>query len=138
TEIILTNAFDDLLAEEVRGRGPRALDLLRTLIGIPSISGFEGKHDVPGSVGGILWEAIGAAGLIERYFEAVDPARENIIAVLHGTSRGRVLVMDAHTDTVPPGDHSDWIGGDPFSAREGRVTYLGTNRVRLEVDGRAL
>src|SRR6185295_17584279 len=47
----------------------------------------------------------------------------------------RCFVIDAHMDHVPEGQLNRWLNGDPFSAAEGTVTYLGDRRIRLEVAG---
>jgi len=47
--------------------------------------------------------------------------------------RGPVMVGDAHTDSVPAGDHAYCIDCDPFAARAGHVTYLGNDSIRLAV-----
>lgn len=111
---------------------PDALDLLRRLIQTPSVSGSEGRHDEPGTVGGLIWTALGTVGGVERAAEEVIPDRDNVIALIRGT-HGPIIVLDAHTDTVPAGGPAHWIDGDPYSAREGEVAYLGDDRIRLSV-----
>jgi acetylornithine deacetylase/succinyl-diaminopimelate desuccinylase-like protein len=57
-----------------------------------------------------------------------------VVAVLRGAAAGTV-VLDAHTDTVPPGDAAAWVRGDPYCAADAEVVWLGDDRVRLLVDG---
>ena len=45
------------------------------------------------------------------------------------------MVLDAHTDTVPAGEPDRWLDSDPFSASDGEVTWLGGDKVRLQVGG---
>lgn len=130
----------DLLAAltaEVDRRQPAALALLRELIRTPSPTGAEGRHDQPGSVAHLLWHALAEPG-IERHADEVKPERGNVLGIVRGAADGGVFLLDAHTDTVPAGDSGRWLDGDPFSARDGTVTYLGANRVRLEVGDLAL
>jgi acetylornithine deacetylase/succinyl-diaminopimelate desuccinylase-like protein len=116
---------------------PRALDLLRALIRTPSVTGEEGDHRDRASVAGILWASLADVPGIERDAESVAPARDNVMAVL-GSQAERVMVLDAHTDTVPAGDAERWIDGDPFSALDGVVTWLGGDRLSLEVGGESM
>jgi acetylornithine deacetylase/succinyl-diaminopimelate desuccinylase-like protein len=110
---------------------PEALALLKSLIRTPSVSGDEGVHDDPSSVAGLLWQSLDRPGL-DRHADAAAPGRENVIATLAGGGDG-VFVLDAHTDTVPPGAPEQWRDGDPYAASDGEVRYLGDNRVRLTV-----
>lgn len=121
------------LAAEVARREPAALDLLRQLIRTPSVTGGEGSHDQDGTVAHLLWAALGSDEGIERQVDPIAPDRDNLLGLLRGAAGGGIVVLDAHTDTVPAGDPERWLDADPFSAREGIVTYLGGNRVRLEV-----
>lgn len=126
--------LDTRLADEVERREPAALALLRDLIRTPSVSGQEGTHDDPRSVNGRLWNALATETGIERTHQRVAAGRDNVLALIRGRGDG-VFVLDAHTDTVAPGDAAAWIGGDPYAASDGIVAYLGQNRVRLTVGG---
>lgn len=110
---------------------PAALDLLRQTIRTPSVSGQEGSHDDPASVAGQLWASLAGRSL-ERAADQVAPGRDNVVALIRGAT-DRVVVLAAHTDTVPPGDPGAWYGGDPYAAADGTVTWLGGDRLRLEV-----
>lgn len=116
---------------------PRALALLRALIRTPSVTGHEGVHDEPASVAGLLWSSLAGATGLERAADPALPGRENVLGVLRGNGT-RVVVLDAHTDTVPPGDPAAWHEGDPFSAADGEVRWLGNDRVRLTVNGQVV
>ncbi len=116
---------------------PRAIELLRRLIRTPSVTGAEGVHDNPASVAGALWSSLAGLPALDRVADAVLPGRENVIGVLRGDGN-RVVVLDAHTDPVPPGDPAAWHGDDPWSAADGEVVWLGNDRVRVLVGGRVV
>ncbi len=62
-------------------------------------------------------------------------AQHNLVAT-RAPSSGDRLLLAAHLDTVPPGDHSLWTatGGDPFALteREGELYGLGVADVKLD------
>ncbi|MGI9253718.1 MAG: M20/M25/M40 family metallo-hydrolase, partial [Thermomicrobiales bacterium] len=123
--------FDDAIANAVSASTPEALDLLRRLIQTPCVTGDEGSASEPSSAAGLLWASLAELPGAERHADTVEPNRDNIIACLSGGD-GRVVILDAHYDTVPTGDPSQWLDGNPFSAADGTVTYLGNDRIRLE------
>lgn len=125
------------LGAEVGRLEPPALDILRDLIRTPSVSGDEGGHLDPTSVAGRLWSSLTSFPGIDRDADPVFPDRDNIVAIIPG-NRERVFVLDAHTDTVPAGDPSTWLDGGPYAATDGEVTWLGNDRVRLEVQGQTI
>lgn len=127
------DAVDRWIDEAVGAAEPAAIDLLRRLIRTPSVSGAEGTHTDPSSVSGILWRSL-EMWPVERTADPVLPGRDNVLALLRGSGPG-VVVLDAHTDTVPAGEARLWLDGDPFSAADGVVAYLGHDRLRLEVGG---
>jgi acetylornithine deacetylase/succinyl-diaminopimelate desuccinylase-like protein len=118
--------------DEIARLEPAALDLLRALIRTPSVTGDEGAHDDPASVAGQLWTSLDRTG-VARGADPVLPGRDNIVAMIAGDPAGEVLVLDAHTDTVPPGAPEQWRDGDPWSAIDGEARYLGNDRIRLTV-----
>jgi len=125
-------AIHDAIREAVQALEPEALDLLRALIRTPSVTGDEGDFEDPSSAAGLLYASLADRAGVRREGDRVEPGRSNVIALLAG-GPGEVFVLDAHVDTVPAGDPAAWVGGDPFSAIDGAVTYLGHDRVRLEV-----
>lgn len=125
-------SLETVLGNEVARLEPAAIDLLRSLIRAPSETGSEGDHRDERSVAGRLWRSIAAMPGVERHADPVFPSRDNVIAVLGG-NRDRVLVLDAHTDTVPAGEPERWVDRDPYSAGDGLVTWIGDDRVRLQV-----
>jgi acetylornithine deacetylase/succinyl-diaminopimelate desuccinylase-like protein len=125
------------IAREIDRLEPAAIDLLRALIRTPSVTGAEGDHRDPLSVSGRLWESLTAHPAIVRFADPISAGRDNVIAAL-GTAKHKVMVLDAHTDTVPAGEPERWFGGEPFSAADGIVTWLGNDRVRLDVNGKTI
>jgi acetylornithine deacetylase/succinyl-diaminopimelate desuccinylase-like protein len=120
------------LTAEVGRLEDSAIDLLRDLIRTPSVSGDEGDHRDLASVAGKLWSSLAAFPGIDRDADPVFPGRDNVIAIIPG-NRERVFVLDAHTDTVPAGDPTAWLDDGPYAATDGEVTWLGDDRVRLNV-----
>ncbi len=128
----LTTRINAALHGEVARLEPAALDLLRILIRTPSVTGDEGNHRSERSVAGQLWASLENKPGVLRYADPVFPNRDNIIAVVSGNAE-RVMVLDAHTDTVPAGESSRWFDQDPFSASDGMIHWLGEDRVLLQV-----
>jgi acetylornithine deacetylase len=129
--------LDDGLAQTIRGavqaRREDAVNLLRELVRIPSVTGKEG------AVGEVVGRAFSERGLDVDTWEATreetEPYRDhvgeqsayedrpNVAGVRSGTARGRSILLNAHTDTVDPGDPTAWKG-DPLSGNlEGDLLY---------------
>jgi acetylornithine deacetylase len=129
--------FDDGLAQTIRGavqaRREDAVSLLQELVRIPSVTGEEG------AVGEVVGRAFSERGLDVDTWEATreetEPYRDhvgeqnsyenrpNVAGVRSGTGVGRSILLNAHTDTVDPGDPAAWRG-DPLSgALEGDLLY---------------
>lgn len=131
------NALLSAIDRAVRDAEAEGLALLRGTIRTPSLTGSEGRHTEPGTVSHVLWESLAGEPGLTRHAAEAEPGRDSIIATV-GTDPRRVFVLDAHTDTVPPGSAEQWWGGDPFAAADGTITYLGNDRVRLEVGAHAI
>src|SRR5215208_3709174 len=129
--------FDDGLAEArggaVQARREDAVILLRELVRVPSVTGEEG------AVGVIVERAFSERGLDVDTWEATreetEPYREhvgeqssyenrpNVAGTSRGAGGGRSILLNAHTDTVDPGDPAAWRG-DPLSGNlEGDLLY---------------
>jgi acetylornithine deacetylase/succinyl-diaminopimelate desuccinylase-like protein len=106
--------------------------LLQDLVRIRSLARQEGTTSQPGTLIARLRQELGQVGSIEVAEQSLGPTSQNLIEVLAGTG-DRCFVIDAHTDTVPEGQAKGWFDGDPFSAAEGEVHYLGNGRIRIEV-----
>ena len=120
--------FDDGLAQDIRGavqaRREDAVSLLRELVRVPSVTGEEG------AVGAVVGRAFSERGLEVDTWEATreetEPYRDhvgeqssyegrpNVAGTRRGMGDGRSILLNAHTDTVDPGDPAAWKG-DPLS-----------------------
>ena len=129
--------LDDDLAVAIRGavlaRREDAVRLLQELVRIRSVTGEEG------AVGEVVGRAFSERGLevdrweatreeMESYRDHVGEQssyenRPNVAGVRRGTGGGRSILLNAHTDTVDPGDPAAWKG-DPLSGDlEGDLLY---------------
>jgi acetylornithine deacetylase len=129
--------LDDGLAEAIRGAVQAgredAVSLLQELVRVPSVTGEEG------AVGAVVGRAFSERGLDVDTWEATreetEPYREhvgeqssyenrpNIADTRRGAGNGRSILLNAHTDTVDPGDPTAWKG-DPLSGNlEGDLLY---------------
>jgi acetylornithine deacetylase len=129
--------FDDGLSQTIRGavhaRREDAVSLLRELVRVPSVTGAEG------AVGAVVGRAFSERGLDVDTWEATreetEPYRDhvgeqisyenrpNVAGTRRGTGDGRSILLNAHTDTVDPGDPTAWRG-DPLSGNlEGDLLY---------------
>ena len=106
-------------------------EILKDLIRSESPSGGEGTAGDANSMVGKVHAAAAPHGT-KVTSQAVGPNSENVIEVLEGVG-SRAFVIEAHTDAVPPGGRRRWADGDPYSAAEGWVEYLGGDRVAVEV-----
>jgi acetylornithine deacetylase len=129
--------LDDELAQTIRGavqaRREDAVSLLQELVRVPSVTGEEG------AVGAVVGRAFSERGLDVDTWEATreetEPYREhigeqssyenrpNVAGTKRGTGEGRSILLNAHTDTVDPGDSTAWKE-DPLSGNlEGDLLY---------------
>ncbi|HWS81819.1 MAG TPA: ArgE/DapE family deacylase [Rubrobacter sp.] len=129
--------FDDGLAQAIRGavqaRREDAVSLLRELVRVPSVTGEEG------AVGSVVGRAFSERSLEVDTWEATseetEPYRDhvgeqssyegrpNVAGTRRGMGDGRSILLNAHTDTVDPGDPAAWKG-DPLSGDlEGDLLY---------------
>lgn len=118
--------------------GQEIVDFIVQLVQVPSVTGDEA------AVQDVVAETMGAHGLsVDRwepdaadlapYAEHVgsfDPGafagRPNVVGTLRGAGGGRSLILNAHIDTVDPGDPARW-SRPPFSAAivDGRIVGRG-------------
>ena len=125
------------LARAIRGavqaRREDAVALLRELVRTRSVTGEEG------AVAEVVERAMGARSLevdtwdatpeeMEPYIDQVGEQssyenRPNVVGIRRGSGGGRSILLNAHIDTVDPGDPAAWKG-DPLSgAVEGDLLY---------------
>jgi acetylornithine deacetylase len=120
--------LDDELVGAIRGaveaRREEAVRLLQELVRTPSATGGEG------AVGVVVERAFGARDLdvdtwqatpgeMEPYRDQVGEQdsyedRPNVTGIRRGSGNGRSILLNAHTDTVDPGDPDAWRE-DPLS-----------------------
>lgn len=88
------------------------VDLLQRMVRIPSVAPPCQLEEIASFVA----EELGSYGLnvVTAGDEGQGWARPNVLATLDGTEEGWGLVLDAHTDVVPPYDLSQWKV-DPFA-----------------------
>jgi len=78
------------------------------------------------AVADVLIERLKAAGLEIKIFEA-GAGRPNVLAIWRGKTKGKILLLNGHMDTVPPGPRENWKF-DPFSGRlaDGQICGRGS------------
>jgi acetylornithine deacetylase len=129
--------LDEELAEAIRGavqaRREDAARLLQELVRVLSVTGDEG------AVGEVVERAFSERGLDVDTWDAtpeeMEPYRDhvgeqdsyenrpNVAGVRRGKGGGRSILLNAHVDTVDPGESAAWKG-DPLSgALEGDLLY---------------
>ncbi|CAN5786593.1 hypothetical protein BH18ACT11_BH18ACT11_23450 [soil metagenome] len=129
--------LDDGLVGAIRGaveaRRGEAVRLLQELVRTPSVTGEEG------AVGLVVERAFGARNLdvdaweatpgeMEPYTDHVGEQdsyenRPNVAGVRRGSGNGRSILLNAHVDTVDPGNPAAWRE-DPLSGTvEGDLLY---------------
>ena len=112
----------------------QAVDLLGHLVGIPSIGGSAAEVEIQHVMADVLrdsgmdvdtWDIDLQAVTSDPAFPGQEVERTvavGVLGVIRGSGGGRSLLIDGHTDVVPPGDPEQW-DADPFTLR------------RLERDG---
>jgi len=106
------------------------VESLGALVRIPSVGGTDAEVEVQEHVADLLreldcdvdqWEVDLDETARDPWFPGVEVERERAVGVVGtaGPSAADVvpgLVLQGHTDVVPPGDPQTWLGSDPFSA----------------------
>lgn len=135
------------VSEAVDARRDEAVRLLQALVRVPSVTGGEG------AVQDVVEEAFRGRGLVVDRWEATPEetapyldhvgeqetysGRPNVVGTRSGEGGGQSLLLNAHVDTVAPGDPAAWtrspsgeLAGDIFYGRGscdmkgGLVTHL--------------
>lgn len=119
------------IVEAVERRREELFALIRELVRVPSVTGDEG------AVQAVVAERMGALGLevdvwepdaaeLAPYAEHVGSfpslaGRPNVVGTWRGRGTGRSLILNAHIDTVEPGDPGRWthppFGGEIAGGR---------------------
>ncbi len=123
--------YDEAIDQAVARRVPEVLELLRQLIACPSPSLAEGRHDRPETAVGTMASALARLGLPVTALPTGSESETLIARWGTPDPSGPAMILDAHLDTVPPGDPGAWLGLDPLAAHEGLATYLGDGRIWL-------
>ncbi len=119
----------DVLAA-VDARRDETLDLLDRLVRIPSTGGSAAECEIQHVVADVLhadgfdvelWPLDLDGLTADPEFPGMEVERHEaygVVATLsgHAPDLGRSLLVDAHTDVVPPGDLAQWTG-DPYELR---------------------
>ncbi len=132
------------LLAEVDAHREEIVELLRSLVRIPSVTGDEGeiqnfiaeylrKMGLEVDVWESDWEALKKHPeyvFVNRGYEG----RPNVVSVLKGAGGGRSLLLNGHTDTVPNGPSDAWEHG-PLSAdiENGRLYGRGASDMKSGV-----
>jgi acetylornithine deacetylase/succinyl-diaminopimelate desuccinylase-like protein len=108
------------LMSEIENARDDAINLLRTLVRFPSITGSEAE------IGAFVARYCRDIGLAVEIVEA-EPGRPNIIATWNSGRPGPTLLLNDHLDIVPPGPLENWHY-PPFDAvvADGLVHGRGT------------
>lgn len=120
------------LIQEINRLEPEAIDFLKDIVRSPSSSGKEGRPDDSSSVVGKIFRRLKVMPGVQAEIQKINDNSYNLIAVIRGKGE-KALIYCAHIDIVPPGDWSLWYEGNPFSACEGEVHYIGNRRVLVEI-----
>jgi acetylornithine deacetylase len=132
------------LLAEVEARREQAITFLRKIISIPSVTGDEGriqrymadylrKLGLEVDVWESDWEQLkqhpGYVPVTQGY-----EGRPNVVGVLKGSGDGRSLLLNGHTDVIPPGPREAWVH-DPWSAtlEDGRIYGRGASDMKSGV-----
>ena len=132
------------LLAEVDTRREEIVELLRSLVRIPSVTGDEGE--IQSFIADFLREMGLEVNVWESDWEALKKhpeyvavnrgydGRPNVVGVLKGTGGGRSLLLNGHTDTVPNGPLDAWEHG-PLSAdiENGRLYGRGASDMKSGV-----
>lgn len=114
----------------IDGMAEECVAQLQELVRIPSVNPSEGFER---ELGEYLAEKLRKFGMELTQIEP-EPRRLSNLGVLAGDRGARTLLVDAHMDTVPPGNLANWRF-PPFSATiaEGRIWGRGSKDSKLGI-----
>lgn len=116
------------------------LDLLSTLVRMPSVTGTDDEHDALATTAGWLsrtglevdhWQVDLDNLMADADFPGLEAPRSEawgLVGQLPGRGDGPTVMFNGHIDVVPAGEASSWRGGAAFSAdvRSGALQGRGT------------
>jgi len=145
----MDKAQRDKLLQLIDGKKDHAVEFLRTLVTIPSVTGNEGPiqnhlKDYLEKMGLEIdmWDMDAeeiqkhpAAAVVTESYEG----RPNIVATAKGSGDGRSLLLNGHTDVIPEGPRESWTD-DPWSAtvRDNRIYGRGSSDMKSGVSSQIL
>lgn len=100
------------------------VDLTRNLIRIPSHKDAQGREKLVAE----YIHAFCKSNKLETELQPVEGERSNVLAYLSGDGSGRTLVLNGHTDTVPPYNMTI----DPFGAEIADGEIFGRGAVDMK------
>ena len=133
----MTDPNHQKILDKVDASRDQAIDFLRKMIAIPSVTGDEAAIQtfVSKTMSEIglkvdMWETDWEALKTHPGYRPVQrgyEGRPNIVGILKGTGGGRSLLLNGHTDVIPVGGGEGW-SDDPWSARikNGRIYGRGS------------
>ena len=123
-------ALEAAVLAAVDAERDHAIALLADLVAVPSTGGSRAERDVQHLVAEVLaadgldtqvWDLDLDALTSDPEFPGMEVERTAAYGVIgtlsgHAPELGRSLLVNGHTDVVPPGDRAQWTG-DPYSLR---------------------
>lgn len=145
----MDHAQREKLLKLIDSKRDDAVEFLRNLVTIPSVTGNEGpiqnhlkEYLENMSLEIDMWDMDAeqiqkhpAAAVVTESYEG----RPNIVATRKGTGGGRSLLLNGHTDVIPEGPRESWTD-DPWSAtvRENRIYGRGSSDMKSGVASQIL
>lgn len=123
--------MNETITKLAAGLKPAAVDFCQRLIRVPALSGQEkGVADL------YLAEMTNLG-----YDEVFRDDWGNVVGIIRGTKPGPTIMYNCHLDHVDPGDHSEWLGYDPYGGAIDLDEMENQDRTALErtevIHGRA-
>lgn len=125
------------IIDKIDASKDEAIDLLRKMVAIPSVTGDEAaiQEFVSGYMKNVglevdMWDTDWDELKKHPGYRPVDrgyEGRPNIVGTLKGTGGGRSLLLNGHTDVIPVGNGEGW-SDNPWSAKveNGRIYGRGS------------
>jgi acetylornithine deacetylase len=125
------------IIDKIDASKDEAIDLLRKMVAIPSVTGDEAaiQEFVSGYMKKVglevdMWDTDWDELKKHPGYRPVDrgyEGRPNIVGTLKGTGGGRSLLLNGHTDVIPVGNGEGW-SDNPWSAKieDGRIYGRGS------------